>query len=542
MSGNIHGSNGRRSVVSCVCAAIICVALVATPVVADINYDDIHSRIVRVEFKGAGKDRVASGFIWQRSDWVVTSLHTVLGDGQIRVQCKQTDVPATIISVHARADLALLKTDPFPDNCKPFSTVITAEPRNSQKLHTMGYRGAALAPTTRGLTKEWAAPPVTIARIVGNNDNVLNALRRLGTPDVDNLPIYYLQGGLLPGYSGAPIIDGNGNLVAVADGGLNGGTTDYNWAIPGKHLNELPAKGMSEMPSAGRDASGALFSSGITASDSNPIVNYNLEGRAFEWIKTKTVSLPEVLHYTDTLDLNSIRDLLYEHQSVFGANAENRLQFDVYEDIGNGLVIAVPVGQKLRYEDGWLFSNAPREGRNGSIQYQMIDWGIEISPPARPPAPIVDQSGQFTMPDRPSGLVMPGDADYFAATILDVLSDCNEQADTVCDLIEDSKEEYDYPGGNKVLNFAIEVQEGDYAPHYNHYSIAVRGQDNIAFQTYAEILWAPNDIYNCTEDPQLQGCHNSATAFSNLQQILAVSMSSTSRFYRPQPIMDFSAQ
>ena len=118
----------------------------------------------------------------------------------------------------------------------------------------------------------------------------------------------------------------------------------------------------------------------------------------------------------------------------------------------------------------------------------------------------------------------------------------NVRGESSCVLIEGSREDYDYDYGNKVLNFAIEVQEDGYDPQYEHYSVAVRGRDNIAFQTYARFDWASNDIYACTEDPRQEGCTNSATAFTNLQQMLAVSMSTTSRFYRPMPPMNLRVE
>src|SRR5262249_8575482 len=56
-------------------------------------------------------------------------------------------------------------------------------------------------------------------------------LEKRGSPDV-NLAVLSLQGPLLPGHSGAPILDGDGRVIAVGNGGLRGGTVDHGWAVP----------------------------------------------------------------------------------------------------------------------------------------------------------------------------------------------------------------------------------------------------------------------------------------------------------------------
>jgi hypothetical protein len=51
------------------------------------------------------------------------------------------------------------------------------------------------------------------------------------SPDV-NIEVLSIRGRLQPGYSGAPILETGGKVVAVGSGGLADGFADVNWAIP----------------------------------------------------------------------------------------------------------------------------------------------------------------------------------------------------------------------------------------------------------------------------------------------------------------------
>jgi hypothetical protein len=49
-----------------------------------------------------------------------------------------------------------------------------------------------------------------------------------------------IQGKFLPGHSGAPVLDSNNRVIAIANGGLRGGLADISWAVPINSLEMDP--------------------------------------------------------------------------------------------------------------------------------------------------------------------------------------------------------------------------------------------------------------------------------------------------------------
>lgn len=514
-------------------------AVFAAPAAAQLNYEQLGRSIVRVEVDG----RLSTGFIWQQPDQVVTALHAMRDNAEIWVRCGPYRQRATIRGVHQDADLVLLGTQPFGSNCSPIRTAITEKPVPDQKLYTLGYYAGGHSMANRYFFKAYAEPPETISSIVGTTDGVVDALRARKSPSV-NLAIYHVQGGLLPGFSGAPVFDERGNVVAVVNGGLKHGFANFNWAIPAKHLFELRPSGSVQVPVS---ASGAesLFAHGFSENEPNPVIAYRQDEWDYKWVKTRSMSLAEVLSTSDQIDLDDMRELFYEYQSVFGADAESRMRFDIYEDIDNGLIIALPVGQNLEVNqtsDGYniLESHVPPNGWDGYIQFEQLSWGFVDETPSAPV--LSDSDDGFVVDPGPSGPIWPGDPRYFDAMVADILADCNKPPDQECVMVPDTREEYEYPGDNKVLKVSFVTQETGYPARYDFYSFNVRGRDEVTFQVWGRIHAAENDIFNCVDDPELDGCYNSAAAFANLQTMLAVSLSTTSRFYKPAAPMMLRAE
>ncbi len=62
-------------------------------------------------------------------------------------------------------------------------------------------------------------------------DALLRALNKRRSPALD-IHVLNINGNLLPGHSGAPILNGDGQVVGVGNGGIDLGRVGWGWAIP----------------------------------------------------------------------------------------------------------------------------------------------------------------------------------------------------------------------------------------------------------------------------------------------------------------------
>lgn len=184
------------------------------------------------------KSRIATGFIWPNENFVVTALHAVAGDEQVTIEYEVSDTEfvarnATIEKIYRKADLALLKIkQPISRKAADIST--TGE-INNPKLWVSGF--------PNGNRNDWVRPispsdrsPVKLPTAIGAEEE--SQLKNLGFPSLD-LSIFRMVGSLVPGDSGAPIVDENGSVVAIGNGGLKSGTYSLGWATPASVLNDL---------------------------------------------------------------------------------------------------------------------------------------------------------------------------------------------------------------------------------------------------------------------------------------------------------------
>ena len=68
-----------------------------------------------------------------------------------------------------------------------------------------------------------------------------SSFEQRGSPAVQ-IEILYLEGNLVPGQSGGPILNSKNEVIGVVDGGILGGSAGISWAIPFNHLKFTNAK------------------------------------------------------------------------------------------------------------------------------------------------------------------------------------------------------------------------------------------------------------------------------------------------------------
>jgi len=331
------------------------------------------------------ESNVCTGFVWKTPTQIVTSLHAMNPTGTIRVlYLNQAWRKAKIKKVLQKADLVLLEIlpgeEPVPSGVVPLTGFNDQPIRFGTDIFAMGYNSGAQGSSSRTLKKGYVDPE-TLDNLIPKSDRA--ALARIGFPALD-LHILYLEGSLLPGYSGSPVFDPSGRLIGIGDGGLEKGASNVSWIIPAKYLVELESSTSSALPD-NFDELSQLFSAKSTVD--TPVENIEeyitepsqeyvpLDAGNFEFYLTKNRSLIEMVETSD--DPENLQKFATELEDMnVSLNYEN-LRFDIYEDINNGVVLAVPEGKELYYDTpgGYFAVNFPANSMVGLMYYgAMADY------------------------------------------------------------------------------------------------------------------------------------------------------------------------
>lgn len=318
---------------------------------------------------------VLSGFVWKKGGWIVTSLHGMRPGYDINVQYLNKDWRnAKIVKIYKEADLVLLEVDAakVPGGVIPLQDYSAKTIDFGEDIIAIGYNSNSKGSSTRTMKKGYVNPE-TLEHLVPEKDR--NRLSQAGIPRID-LDIIYLDGSLLPGYSGSPVYDKNGNLVGIGDGGLEGGSSNVSWIIPAKFLQQLEASNVSILPSdferltthfsaeakvdLGPTNKNTSSNEDLSFDDIEDIFaetysSYNYGG--FEFYYTKTRTFFEM--YETAYDAENISEFVDEFESMNLHVDYNMLEFDIYEDANNGIILALPAGHELQYSepDNMFFAN-----------------------------------------------------------------------------------------------------------------------------------------------------------------------------------------
>ncbi|WP_300033395.1 serine protease [uncultured Roseobacter sp.] len=483
---------------------------------AQFNPGQVESSVVRVVV-GAGTEnaRAASGFVWNDDGFVVTTLHAVPGGLDILVKCRGESFPATVAGVLKEADLIALQTGPMP-NCAPLSEQIksTTPPSPGDRLHTLGHHESSQSKTSRSMEKGYADPEILRYLTSGPTRDML---AQFNIPSLD-LEIFYVQGGLLPGYSGAPVFDSANRLIGIVDGGLNKGTSNYNWVIPASNIEKLMQKvaaSETTIPPEVAQIQGILFSSPSADESAGTVVEFTEHNRDFRFVLSKTASLADLLVTAD--DPEGVEIFLEDYRLAAGVEDDvyeemiQQLQFDIYEDEYQQLIIAVPAGQPLTYEE------LDPEGNPGISALLSSSQGLtaslltfEVLPEGDIPSGILSLSGyEWYGVDDPA---------FFDKVVDGLIEDCKAMEDT-CDEHMAVEIPFDDPGVKVVKAGLRRVTGGpDVYDAYDYFSFAVDGE--FIFKSTVTIFPFFDDpdrcegAITCPSDPDL--------ALEQYTQLLAV--------------------
>jgi len=351
--------------------------------------------LVRIKVTGgvhtSGKDKgkprgsgYASGFVWQKNDQVVTSLHAMRRGDDVRITVEWTSAPskdqkgpfdAVPIGINQEADLVLLKVDPGRLGLPSWTFLSKTSAREAgDEVMALGYWLNA---------ESWKRMTLQITETQNNKLQDLpkaatEALAGIGIPALHLDIVHFENNSLLPGFSGSPLVDVEGMLVAIGDGGVDNGGKNISWGIPAKYLNELQPSNAPVTFPATLDHASVHYSAEeppVETNIENPFdktKSYETAGEyveermeeisygQFEFYYTKTRTLGEML---ETADNPAYLLELINTLSSFNFNYES-FKYDIYQDINYGVIIAVPFGATL----------SPQTAEDQS-QMLMVDFG-----------------------------------------------------------------------------------------------------------------------------------------------------------------------
>jgi len=184
-------------------------------------------RIAQTSKHAAG---IQTGFRLNGTKGIVTALHGVVDGITFSAFNEAGDVLTglTVSQVDIQHDVALLRSKELEErSADGLAPSASAALSPGQELHVLGHpvginlydkRVVVGSPATKILYQ--LVPPASS-----------QAFAKRMSP-AEDVTVINLDGNLVPGDSGAPVLDGAGKVIGVVDGGLLGGAAAISWAIP----------------------------------------------------------------------------------------------------------------------------------------------------------------------------------------------------------------------------------------------------------------------------------------------------------------------
>jgi trypsin-like peptidase len=174
--------------------------------------------------------RSQTGFRVRGLKGIVTALHGVADCGRVTASSRKglfLDQALNFVRVDIDRDVALLSSAQLEraDGGLELAASVAWESLGTVKVYGHPY-GISSLETALSLRN----PPLNPLKDL-LPPSPLSALMERRSPN-HLINVLNLQGNLLPGHSGAPILDARGRVVAVANGGLKEGFAGISWAVP----------------------------------------------------------------------------------------------------------------------------------------------------------------------------------------------------------------------------------------------------------------------------------------------------------------------
>lgn len=276
------------------------------------------------------------------ASYVVTTLHLVAGRGEMTILSEYGQGSAVLDRVYTDADLALLRVSGV--DLPSIELDLSPTPPRSANYwayDNLGQKFDNIPVKLRG-----QKPLGSLHVRLGNEANREKFQANLCKPQYPSLEsdVFKLKTPVRPGHSGSPIINRNGELVGLIDGGLiNIGIQNVFWSIPAKLLEQLWNQDTSGRELGLCTSEEKFLYSGVkTEIDES---NRYAELVSLEYMHSRMLS--DV--YLSMLDVNREHiDRLVEFDWLYEKGPEITLEelfrdtIDVYMDYTSGATIAFP--------------------------------------------------------------------------------------------------------------------------------------------------------------------------------------------------------
>jgi len=354
------------------------------------NPDVARKSLVKIYVSSNGKVNTCSGFLWKQGNWIVTSLHAMRPGGTVLVQYPDNNWKnASIKKINIKADLVLLELEAgqtVPNGILPLQGFSPKQLLFDEPIYAVGFNSGSEGSPTRSMKKGDLKPKETLEFLVPPAD--LAKVKQGGIPHYQ-LDIIYIDGSLLPGYSGSPVYDKSGALVGIGDGGLEGGASNVSWVIPAKYLSDLENSTVTTLP-PGFERTVLHFSAEaeVELLNENPEVidqvfadQYkSFNGGEFLFYYTKTRTLEEL--YNTSYNPENIDKLVDEFEESRLYLDYDVMSYDIYEDANNGIVVAIPAGLNFLYDaSGYFYTDMTGfpQGYYYSLRFEGIkgNFGLQ---------------------------------------------------------------------------------------------------------------------------------------------------------------------
>ena len=286
---------------------------------------------------GEEGDRAGSGFVLGEGGLIVTDLHVIAGCASYQVKYPGIDeLPATVAHVLTARDLALLKVDHPP--AVPGLQLAAMPPQVKEELDVIGFPLGLPAYDDAGLHVTLATQ-LTPALRDGLDPQTLDELKSVGSPTLDT-QVVRVDGNLLPGNSGAPLIDYQGKVAGIGDGGLERGTVGIGWATRPQYVDQL-LNSDEGPPSAASGIAAVAFAATIPSTGKD---DRTVKCGALSLTRRRGTRLAALIKTSD--DPVKLGHLL---QGLTGAPVEqfDGEHFSIWTEPKSGAGIAVPRGLKI---------------------------------------------------------------------------------------------------------------------------------------------------------------------------------------------------